>query len=473
MAKTILTDGDQGVVMIVKDAGPPLSQRPAGRSPVHVVYGGAHLFRADTAKKLGERASGSLDEFAPNFVEFAQAMALAGSASLPRMPNALAKLESQIAKDPEKARAADLPAWFAWTVHSQTLAKLRSEPVEDFRIDFEDGYGFRSDEEEDAHAAAAAKELALAFRKKSITPFCGFRIKSLAPATRERAVRTLEIFVTTLLSETNGKLPANFAVTLPKVTDKKQVKQLCKLLSKHEKQHGLQKGSIGVEIMIETPEAIFDKKGRVPMRGFVTAAGNRSVSAHFGAFDYTSALSLAAPFQDIRHPSCDFARNVMQASLAPLGIRLSDSVTTELPVPVHRGEELSDGQKSENRRSVHNGWRIHFENVTRSMSAGFYQSWDLHPFQLPARYAAVYAFFLFNYAAQAKRLKGFLEKSSQATLSGSVFDDAASAQGVLNFFRRALDCKALTTQQVEAATGLNASELSLLDFAALSGSKVR
>ena len=159
----------------------------------------------------------------------------------------------------------------------------------------------------------------------------------------------------------------------------------------------------------------------------------------------------------------------MQASLAPLGVRLSDSVTTEMPVPVHRGAEISEGEKSENRRAVHHGWRVHFENVTRSMSTGFYQSWDLHPNQLPARYAAVYSFFLFNYDAQARRLNGFIEKAGQANLSGSTFDDAASAQGVLNFFRRALDCEALTPQEVESATGLSAEGIASFDFSETGG----
>jgi citrate lyase beta subunit len=260
-------------------------------------------------------------------------------------------------------------------------------------------------------------------------------------------------------------------VTLPKVSDEKQVKKLCKLLAKHEDRAGLAKNSIAIEIMIETPEAIVDKKGRVPLRDFVRAAGKRRVSAHFGAYDYTSALSIAAPFQDTRHPACDFARNIMQASLAPLGVRLSDSVTTELPVPAHRGGRLSTGQKSENRRAVRSGWLWHYENVTRSMSAGFYQSWDLHPNQLPARYAAVYSFFLYNFESQARRLKGFIEKATQASLSGSTFDDAASAQGVLNFFRRAVDCKALDHAEVEAATGLRVDELVSLDFAAMSTGK--
>lgn len=465
MSKTIFLDSDKGISPILKDAESDSTAVLDCRSPVHVVYGGAHLFKSDTPERLGKRAIQSLDEYASDFIEFAHSMALPGAASLSRMPNAAERLRAQISKNPNRARSRDFPAWFAWTVYTRTLEKLRAEPVEDYRIDFEDGYGFRTDEEEDAHASAAASELAEAFRTQKQTPFCGIRVKSFGTATRKRAERTLDIFLRKLIQSAHGKLPDNFAVTLPKVTNKKLVKELCSILVQYEKQAGLGKNIIDVEIMVETPEAIFDEKGRVPLRGFVKAAGKRRVSAHFGAYDYTSALSIAAPFQNIRHSSCDFARSVMLTSLAPLDIRLSDSVTTVLPVPIHRGDNLSEGQKSENRRTIQNGWRIHFENVTNSMSAGFYQSWDLHPHQLPARYAAVYSFFLYNCDAQARRLKAFVERATQATLSGTAFDDAASARGVLNFFRRALGCKALTPEEVNAATGLAAEQIYALSFA--------
>lgn len=467
MTKKIYTDGDEGVQLIVRELG----EKPvvAARSPVHVLYGGAHLYTAGITEKLGRLALESLESYAPNFVEFARAMKLPDSGDLPRMLKAVTQLAAKIESSPARAKEREPAAWLAWTIHQRTLAKLNSEPVEDFRIDFEDGYGFRSDAEEDGHAKAAASELANALQFGRVTAFSGFRIKSFAKETRERAIRTLEIFLDTFFLRTKGRLPDNFVVTLPKVTGRKQIKQLCKLLTAHEKNAGIEKGSIGIEIMIETPEAIIDAKGRVPLRSFIEAAGSRSVSVHFGAYDYTSSLSIAAPFQDIRHPSCDFARQIMQASLAPLEIRLSDSVTTQLPVAVNRGEDLSEGQKNENHRSVHAGWRRHFENVTHSMSSGFYQSWDVHPHQLPARYAAVYSFFLHNYEEQARRLAGFVAKSMQASISGSMFDDAASAQGVLNFFRRALDCGALTDDEVEKATRMNAEQIKTMSFADLPG----
>ena len=155
----------------------------------------------------------------------------------------------------------------------------------------------------------------------------------------------------------------------------------------------------------------------------------------------------------------------MQVSLAPLGIRLSDSVTTQMPVPVYRGDDLSPEQIKENKRAVQQAWRAHFNNITHSMINGFYQSWDLHPAQLAARYAAVYAFFLESADASAKRLRGFSEKATRAILTGNQFDDAASAQGLLNFFVRALNCRALTEDEIRESTGLSVEELRTGSFA--------
>ncbi|MDI1242314.1 MAG: aldolase/citrate lyase family protein, partial [bacterium] len=350
-------------------------------------------------------------------------------------------------------------AWFAWTVYQKTLAKLRSEPIEDFRIDFEDGYGFRSEDEEDGHAVAAATELANAFKKRRSTVFTGFRIKSLARETYGRAIRTLELFLSTLYDQTDGKLPENFVVTLPKVTDAKQVKDLARHLSKIEKDRKIKKGSIGIELMIETPQAIFDKRGRVAVPGLIKATRGRCRSVHFGAYDYTAALGISASFQDIQHSACGFARSVIQAACAGSGVRTVDSVTTQLPVPVHRDETLTETQRTENRRSVHAGWLKHFQNVSESMADGFYQSWDLHPNQLVARYAAVYAFFLAEMDPQAVRLKTFIGKATQASLTWSTFDDAASVRGILNFFRRSVDCGAISVGDAEKVIGSSLEKL--------------
>jgi hypothetical protein len=135
-----------------------------------------------------------------------------------------------------------------------------------------------------------------------------------------------------------------------------------------------------------------------------------------------------------------------------------------MTVPVHKDEKLTEEQKRDNRISVQSGWREHFENVTASMSNGFYQSWDLHPNQLVARYAAVYGFFLRSRDADAARLRGFIDKATQANLTGNTFDDAASANGLVNFFRLGLDCGAFSPAEIKKATSLSAGELRTKGF---------
>ncbi len=439
------------------------------RSPVHVIYGGADLYSAATPKKLGQIALASMRTYAANFVEFAQTMQLPGSETLPHFPEVVTKLERQIARSQKRAKAEDFNAWFAWTIYRKTIEKLEREPVEDLRIDFEDGYGFRPDEEEDRDAEKAALELAAAFLKGSITPFCGFRIKSLNAETNKRATRTLDIFLNAFIARSDGAIPPNFVVTLSKITDRDQVRELCDRLRKFEKKQKLPTGSIGVELMIESPLAFFDKKGRPALMALAAEAKGRCTSAHFGAYDHTSALGIAATHQGLHHPASEFARQTMLAQLAPMGIRLSDSVTTKLPVAIHKHGRLSKAHIEENRRSVHDGWREHFRNVTGSMTNGFYQSWDLHPNQLPARYAAVFSFFMVSRDAMADRLKEFVARSTRATLSGSTFDDAASAEGILNFFRRGLDCGAFEEKEIRPLLGITAPELRILSFAEFAG----
>jgi citrate lyase beta subunit len=399
------------------------------RSPVHVVYGGAHLFKHDTPQKLGNIALSSLRTYASTPTELSVALGFTGSDDL-------------INK-----------------VFERTQMKLEFEPVEDFRIDFEDGYGVRPNDEEDSHAISAAEALARAFTERINTPFTGLRIKSFAPATRVRAERTLSLFIDRLLESTDGKLPGQFRVTLPKVSSESEVSDLADILTDIETRNSLAKNSILIELMIETPVAVFDETGAITTPKLVRAARGRCRSAHFGAYDYTAALGISAKYQGLRHPACELARNIMLATLVRLGVRVVDSVTTEIPAPPHRGTALSESQKQENRRTVYHAWRTHFENVLYSMSNGFYQSWDLHPNQLVARFAAVNYFYLDGFEEQAARLKNYVDSAAQATLTGTAFDDAASARGVVNFFIRGLNCGALSNNEIKAATDLDRSRL--------------
>ena len=427
MAKTVFHDGDEGVELIVQQKKDKKAETHPVRDPAHVVYGGAHLFRADTPAKLGTIAIRSVDEYAPSPAEFASAMGF----------------RQAIAED----------------VYGLTRRKLETEPVEDFRIDFEDGFGFRPDDEEDFYAVAASNELAEAFNSGSIASVCGIRVKSFGPETYGRAVHTLKLFVGNLIEKTGGTLPSNFVVTLPKVSGPKEVQELCRILKQLEKDLRLDRESIGVELMIETPSAILNDKGRCPLPDLVRAARGRCNSVHFGAYDYTSALGISAAHQHLRHDACNFARQMMLASLAPMGIRLSDSVTTLMPVPLFKGNALTGQQQAENTLAVHRGWREHFANVTYSIANGFYQSWDLHPHQLPARYAAVYAFYHDSKRHHAARLRSFIDRSTQASLTGNAFDDAASARGLVSFFKRGVSSGAFADDEIKQLTGMPLSEL--------------
>jgi citrate lyase beta subunit len=435
---------------------------PAERQPVHVVYGGAHLYRSNTCRRLGEMALRSMDDFAPDFAAFGKALGLPGAETLPDSTDATAAIAKSIEADADLARKENQPAWFAHTVYQRVREKLRREAVEDFRVDFEDGYGNRSDDEEDGHAAAAAEQVSAAKNEGQLPPFIGIRIKPFTEELRERSMRTLDIFLTELAEKTRGELPNPFYITLPKVTLPDEVAALADICSRLEPMLDFEPGALRIEIMIETPQAILNERGEANLLPLVGAARGRCVAVHFGPFDYTASRNIASVYQPTRHFASDFAREVMQVALAGTGIRLGDGPTNIMPIPPHRakdGAQLSLRQKEENRAAVHRAWKIHFENISRSLAHGFYQGWDLHPAQLPPRYAAVYAFFLDNLAQAAERLKNFVEKAAQATRVGQVFDDAAMAQGLLNYFRQAINCGALAAGEVQELTGLSAEEL--------------
>jgi citrate lyase beta subunit len=389
------------------------------RQPIHTVYGGAHLFKADTARRLGARALAALDEHGPDAESFAAALGLHVDASQ------------------------------AHTIRDRVVEKLRREPVEDFRIDFEDGYGNRPEREEDGHAASAAREVARGLRDGSLPPYVGIRIKSLSAELARRSVRTLDIFVRTLVADT-GALPPNFVVTQPKITHASQVPALVDRLEQAERDAGLPAGALRLELMIETPESVLDPRGACAIPGLVAAARGRGRRPHFGTYDYTASCHITAAHQQMTHPACDFAKHLMQVSLAPTGLWLSDGATNVMPVG--------------DRATVHAAWRLHAEHVRHSLVGGFYQGWDLHPAQLPSRYGAVYAFFLEGLDAASTRLRNFVEKAAQATLVGDVFDDAATGQGLLTYFLRPLNSGAITEQEAVGKSGLTLDELRSRSF---------
>ena len=400
-----------------------------GRQPVHTVYGGAQLFAADSVPKLGAIALRAMDTYASGAPTLGKALGIS-----------------------------DHPALS--TIESRVREKLNREPIEDFRIDFEDGYGNRPDAEEDGHAEVVAREVAKGMRDGTLSPFIGMRVKPLNEELRGRSIRTLDLVVTALAE--SGGLPDRWVVTIPKITIIEQVEYTVKILTALEKKLGLGEGTLKFEAMVETPQIVLDSSGRSLLPRLLDASDGRLRGAHFGTYDYTASCNITAQYQRMQHPSCDFAKHFMQVAFAGTDVWLSDGSTTVMPVPIHReakgGPALTEQQKKENAASVHAAWRLHFDDIRHSLAGGFYQGWDLHPAQLVTRYAALYSFFLEGIDAAGVRLSNFVQKAAQATLVGDVFDDAATGQGLLNFFLRGINSAAITEEEALRMTGLTADE---------------
>jgi len=389
------------------------------QQPVHTLYGGAQLYKSTATKKIGELSLKAFNTYAPDALTLGKALDLPGNEEL----------------------------WLQ--VHQRVIRQLEKCAVEDFRIDFEDGYGNRPDAEEDACAEFTAKEFALALDKGIAAPYMGIRIKPFNEELKHRSARTLDIFVSTLVRENKGKVPENFVITLPKVNIPEQVTAFVELLTHMEQQLNLAHGELKIEIMIETTQALLSQNGVSHMPLIYQAAQGRCRGAHFGTYDYTASFDITAAHQQMQHPACDFALQMMKLCFAGTGVWLSNGATSVMPI----GDE----------KTVHKAWKLAYDDIVHSLEMGYYQGWDLNPAQIPIRYVACYTFFLQSLEQASIRLKNFIEKAAQATLVGDVFDDAATGQGLLNFFLRALNSGAITETEIEA-TGLSLAEVRTKSF---------
>jgi citrate lyase beta subunit len=361
------------------------------RQPVHTVYVPADQVGPGLARTWGDRALAALDTFAPN----------AGALT-------------------------DATGFDAVGVYDRVRDKLSREPIEDLRIDFEDGYGFPDDATEDRHVLAAAEVL-----RAADTPFCGVRIKGFEPAGRRRGVRTLALLLDAL-----NPLPPNFVVTLPKVTSVEQVESmvwLCTQLERFDRE-------LRFELQIETTQAVLGPDGAATVARMIHASEGRCTSLHYGTYDYSAACGVTAAHQSMAHPVADHAKNIMLLAAGGTGVTVSDGSTNILPV----GEA----------DAVHAGWRLHTRLVTRSLEHALYQGWDLHPHQLPTRYLATFSFYRNAFPQAAARLNAYLAKTS-----GTFLDEPATAQAMSAALVRGLDCGALDPAEVEAAVGAPRSVL--------------
>jgi citrate lyase beta subunit len=381
----------------------------AGRQPVHTVYVPADRYAADTLERWRLEATAVLDRHAATAGELPEAFGI-GAAS-------------------------------AGQVHARVRAKLEREPVEDLRIDFEDGYGDRGDDEEDLAAVTAATALRHTVKAGEAAPFAGIRFKSFEAPTRRRGLRTLELFVSTVAD--GGRLPDGFVLTLPKVTSVDQVEAMVLVCERLERAHELVPGSLRFEIQVETPQAVLGADGTALVARMIHASARRCTGLHYGTYDYSASCGIAAAYQSMEHPAADHAKAVMQVAAAGTGVRLSDGSTNRLPVG--------------DRAAVLAAWRLHARLVRRSLERGFYQGWDLHPAQLPSRYVAVFAFYREGLAEAAGRLRAYLGRSGSGFL-----DEPATARALADFLLRAVDCGASDDAEVQELSGASPQRLAEL-----------
>jgi citrate lyase beta subunit len=375
------------------------------RQPVHTVYVPADRFDAKTVAGWGEQARAALGRYGASAGELADGIGL----------------DLALVKD----------------VLGLVRAKLAAEPIEDLRIDFEDGYGNRADEEEDAAVLAAAAALREVLDGEGPRPaYYGIRFKSFEAPTRRRGLRTLGLFVQAL-----GELGDGFVVTLPKVTSVEQVEAMvaaCEVLERDLAVEGLR-----FEIQVETPQSILGADGTAPIARMVHAAGGRCSGLHFGTYDYSASCGIAAEYQSMEHPAADHAKAVMQVAAAGTGVFLSDGSTNVIPV----------GSSDE----VRAAWVLHARLVRRSLERGFYQGWDLHPAQLPTRYLATYAFFRAGLPRAAARLAAYVGQTSSGFM-----DEPATAAALAGFVMRGVDCGAVPVEEVRSLVGIDLPELARL-----------
>jgi citrate lyase beta subunit len=368
-----------------------------GRQPVHTVYVPADRFSRTTPADFGAEALRLFNNHTPGAGSFGSAFGI--------------------------------DADIAGMVRQRVAAKLATDPIEDLRIDFEDGYGARSDAEEDEDVGQVVEAVAAAYQVKELPHFWGIRIKSFAEGGHERAMRTLDGFLTSLRDRL-GRLPGGFVITFPKVIMPEHVTIFVDYLSRLESALGLPNGILRFEVQIETTESIINHRGEMGLRAIVDAASGRLNSAHFGVFDYTAACGLPPDQQRLDHPACDFARNVMQVSLAGTGVRLSDGSTNEVP--------RNDGPDEISRT-----WAVHSAHVAHSLRHGFYQGWDMHPAHLPSRYAMVYAYHLDGVDEVIGRVRAWHEQVAGAEKDNGMLDEPATIKALTDRLRRAVDCGAL------------------------------
>jgi hypothetical protein len=363
---------------------------------IQTLYWGAHRFHADAVAEIGDDARALWAFAAPDAEALARILGWEADA-------------------------------IAEQVHAAVSRKLVREPIEDIRIDFEDGYGVRPDAEEDA----AASEAGAAAGRCTMPRRFGIRFKPLQPELARRSIATLDRFATAMVEAAHG-LPNGFVLTVPKVTSPDQCRVAVELLHRLERKLAIAEGSIALEIMIEVPQALFDAEGRLVLPAAVAASGDRLVGVHLGVYDFTAAWEVPALYQSMSHPACDFVRALVRATCSGTGLVLSAGSTNVLPV---------EG-------NVEASWRRSHDDIRHALVNGWYHGWDLHAGQLPVRYATSYRFYREGLPAAVARLRAYARTAAAATEGAATLDDAPTVAALQAFVRRAIACGAADAHEV-------------------------
>ena len=400
-----------------------------GRQPVHTVYGGAQLFASDSVPKLGAIALRAMNQYMPDAATMGSALG--------------------ISEHPALA-----------VIDKRVRDKLTREPIEDFRIDFEDGYGNRPDAEEDHHAGVVASEVSKGMSGDTLSPFIGLRVKPLNEEMRVRSIRTLDLVLTKLVE--NGGIPERWVVTIPKVTIIEQVEYTVAVLRQLEHKLGLADGTLKFELMVETPQIIIDSKGTSLLARARDASDGRLRGAHFGTYDYTAGINITAAHQRMRHPACDF-REAFHAGCVcghrSVAVGWIDNGDACADPPRCRGRpaayRAAAGRECrECARCVEAALRRHPAFACRRILSGMGSASGA------ARHTIRRTVQLLPRRDRRRRsaAQHFVGKAAQATLVGDVFDDAATGQGLLNFFLRGINSGAITEDEALRMTGLTPDE---------------
>jgi citrate lyase beta subunit len=354
-----------------------------------------------------------------------------------------------------------VPARNAATVGALTVAKLEREPVEDLRIDFEDGFTQRGvpledrDADEDARATEAADILADWLdadadggHPRHAPAFAGIRFRSFDPAVRDRGLRTLVIVLSRLarrgvLNKVLANDPRALRLTLPKVQHHSQVETFVEILEQLEETFGVPETTrIPFEVQVETPQAIVGVRGEAEPARILAAGRGRILSLHYGTYDYSASLGVDAAEQSMEHPVADHAKDVLQVATTAVGVELSDGSTNRIPV----------GSPAQ----ILDGWRIHHRLVTRHLRRAVRQGWDLHAHQLVTRHLATIAYFRASWEVSAERLRDYVAGDETRWM-----DEPATAKAMSGYLLRAHACGAVTDEEL-ATTGVSTEDLRTL-----------